>query len=88
MVRPSFFYFFVLSIFFATRWSENEIKIKIKFIRTIFELNYLVFSLILIQFKNGPNEFYFYFTNKNGNISSGAVTGGNLINLAAVEKTK
>ena len=31
---------------------------------------------------------YFYFPNENCNISPGAVTGGNLINLAAVEKTK
>ena len=45
-------------------------------------------SLILIQLENGPNEFYYYFTNQNGNISPDAVTGGNLINLAAVEKTK
>ena len=37
-----------------------------------------MFPLILIQLENGPNEFYFYFNNKNGNI----------INLAAVEKTK
>ena len=35
-----------------------------------------MFPLILIQLENGPN------------ISPGAVTGGNLINLAAVEKTK
>ena len=41
---------------------------------------------ILIQLENGPNEFY--FTNLNGNSSPGAVTGGNLFNLAAVEKTK
>ena len=47
-----------------------------------------MFPSILIQLKNGPNEFYLYFTNENGNISPGAVTGGNLINLAAVEKTK
>ena len=44
-----------------------------------------MFPLILIQLENGPNEFY--FTNKNGNISPGAITGGNL-NLAAIEKTK
>ena len=47
-----------------------------------------MFPSILIQLENGPNEFYFYFTNQDGNISPGAVTGGNLINLAAVEKTK
>ena len=42
--------------------------------------------LILIQLENGLNEFY--FTNQNVNISPGAVTGGNLINLAAIEKSK
>ena len=47
-----------------------------------------MFPSILIELENGPNEFHFYFTNQNGNISPGAVTGGNLINLAAVEKTK
>ena len=47
-----------------------------------------VFPSILIQLENGVNEFYFYFTNLNGNNSPGAVTGGNLINLAAGEKTK
>ena len=45
-----------------------------------------MFPSILIQLENGPNEFY--FTNYNGNISPGAVTGDNLINLAAIEKTK
>ena len=45
-----------------------------------------MFPSILIQLENGPNEFY--FTNLSGNISPGAVTGGNLINLAAIEKTK
>ena len=44
-----------------------------------------MFPSILIQLENGPNEFY--FTNYNCNISPGAVTGGNLINLDA-EKTK
>ena len=49
--------------------SEDEIKIKIKFIWTIFQLNYnrrkheIVFPSILNQLENGPNEFYFYFTN-------------------------
>ena len=43
---------------------------------------------ILILLENGLNEFYFLFTNSNGDISPSAVTGGNLINLAAVEKTK
>ena len=38
-----------------------------------------MFPSILIQVENGLNEFYFYFTNQNGNISPGAVTGGNLI---------
>ena len=33
-------------------------------------------------------NFIFINTNENGNISPGAVTWGNLINLAAVEKTK
>ena len=33
-------------------------------------------------------NFIFINTNENGNISPGAVTGGNLINLAALEKTK
>ena len=47
-----------------------------------------MFPSILIQLENGLNEFYFYFTNLNGNISPGAVTGDNLINLAEVEKTK
>ena len=42
----------------------------------------------MILFENGPNQFYFYYTSKNGSISPGAVTGGNLINLAGVEKTK
>ena len=32
-------------------------------------------------------NFIFINTNENGNISPGAVTGDNLINLAAVEKT-
>ena len=45
-----------------------------------------MFPSILIQLENGLNELY--FTNSNGNISPGAVTGGNLINLAAIEKTK
>ena len=45
-----------------------------------------MFPSILIQLENGPNEFH--FTNLNGNISPGAITGGNLINLAEVEKTK
>ena len=45
-----------------------------------------MFPSFLIQLENGSNEFY--FTNLNGNISPGAVTGGNLINLAAIEKTK
>ena len=47
-----------------------------------------MFPSILIQWENGSNEFYFYFTNKNGNILQGAVIGGNLIILAAVEKKK
>ena len=38
------------------------------------------------KWSESPNEFY--FTNSNGNISPGAVTGGNLMNLATVEKTK
>ena len=39
-VRPSFFYCFVLPIFFRNKLGlEDEIKIKIKFIRTIFQLN-------------------------------------------------
>ena len=59
--------------------NKNKNKIKIHFI---------VFPSIYIQLENGPDEFYFYFTNKNDNISPGAVTGGHLINLAAVEKTK
>ena len=46
----------------------------------------------MIKFKfyilNGPKEFYFYFTNLNGNISPGAVTGGNFINLTVVKKKK
>ena len=41
-----------------------------------------MFPSILIHLENGLNEIYFYFTNSNGNISPGAVTGGNLINLA------
>ena len=45
-----------------------------------------MFPLILIHLENGLNEFY--FANKNGNISPGAVAEVNLINLAAVEKTK
>ena len=47
-----------------------------------------MFPSILIQLENGLNEFYYYFTNEIGNISPGAVTGANKINLAAVEKTK
>ena len=43
---------------------------------------------VKIKLENGLNEFYFYFTNQNANFSPGAVTVGNLINLAAVEKTK
>ena len=45
-----------------------------------------MFPSILIQLENGLNEFY--FTNSNDNISPGAVTGGNSINLTAIEKTK
>ena len=68
-----FFLFFVLRIFFHNKLgSEDEIKIKKKFIQTIFQLNYtkfvfpsiliqLVFPSILIQLENGPNEFYFLF---------------------------
>ena len=33
-------------------------------------------------------NFIFILPAENGNISSGAVTGSNLINLAVVEKTK
>ena len=33
-------------------------------------------------------DFVLYFANKNGNISPVAVTRGNLINLAAVEKRR
>ena len=44
-----------------------------------------MFPSILIQLENGLNGFFFQL---NDNISPGAVTGGNLINLAAVEKTK
>ena len=42
-------------------WGDIAIligKMKIKFIRTIFQLQF-VFPLILIQLENGPNEFYF-----------------------------
>ena len=35
-----------------------------------------MFPSILIQLENGPNEFYFYFTNLNDNISPGDVTEG------------
>ena len=35
-----------------------------------------MFPSILIQLEGGPNESYFYLTNKNGNISPGAVTKG------------
>ena len=38
IIRP-FFYFFVLQIFSQQVLSEDEIKIKIKIIRTIFQLN-------------------------------------------------
>ena len=37
---------------------EDEIKMKIKFIRIR-----IVFPSILMQLENGQNEFYFYFTN-------------------------
>ena len=59
---------FVLPIFFKLGL-EDEIKIKMKFIRTIFQLNSnrrkqeIVFPSILILFENGLYEFYFYFTN-------------------------
>ena len=46
-----------------------------------------MFPAILIKLENGLNEFYFYLP-LIGNISPGAVNGGNLMNLAAVEKTK
>ena len=67
-VRPSFL-FFVLPIIFLTSKGTSEGEIKIKFIQTIFKLNKnrrkheIVFPSILIQFENGLNEFYFYFTN-------------------------
>ena len=43
---------------------------------------------VSFNFNSIEKLFYFYFTNSNGNISPGAVTGGNLINLTAVKKTK
>ena len=42
--------------FFST--AARLIKLKIKFIWTIFQF---VFPSILIQLENGPNEFYFLF---------------------------
>ena len=57
VMRQLLFYF---TDFFRNKLGvEDEIKIKIKFIQTIFQLN----PSILIQLENGPNEFYFYFTN-------------------------
>ena len=38
-VRPLFFLFFVLQFFCNKLVSEDEMKIRIKFIRTIFQLN-------------------------------------------------
>ena len=49
--------------------SEDDIKLKIKFIQTIFQLNQnrrkheIMFPSILIQLENGLNEFYVYCTN-------------------------
>ena len=46
----------------------SEVKIKIKYIQTIFQLNLnrrkhkIVFPSILIQMENCQNEFHFYFT--------------------------
>ena len=39
VIRPSFFIFYFTDIFRNKLVSEDEIKIKIKFIRTIFQLN-------------------------------------------------
>ena len=60
-----FFYFLFYRFFRNNLGSEDKIKIKIKFILTIFQLNKnrrkheIVFPSILIQLGNGPNEFYF-----------------------------
>ena len=37
-----------------------------------------MFPLILSKLENNLNEFCFYFSNQNGNISPDAVTGGNI----------
>ena len=55
--KAKVFFIFCFTDFFRNKLgSEDEIKIKIKFIQVI------VFPLILIKLENGPNEFYFYFT--------------------------
>ena len=52
---------------FVFSTAARLIKLKIKFIRTIFQLNKnrrkheIVFPSIFIQLENGSNEFYFYF---------------------------
>ena len=63
-VRPLLFYLLFYRFFRDKLGLEDEIKIKIKLIRTIFQLNLnrrkhenSVFT-ILIQLENGPNEFY------------------------------
>ena len=45
-----------------------------------------MFPLILIQLENGPNEFY--FTKLKWQYLTKCCHWGNLINLAAIEKTK
>ena len=62
----AFFIFCFTDFFFNKLWSEDEIKIKIKFIRTIFQLNKIEgntnrVSFDFIQLENGLNEFYFLF---------------------------
>ena len=94
LFRPSFFYFLFYRLFLqqvrvgGRNKNENKIHLDQLPIELKSKETRFVFPLILIQLENGQNEFYFYFTNQNGNISPGAVTGGNSINLAAVEKTK
>ena len=90
-VRPSFFLFFCFTDFFSQQvlvGGRNENKNKIHSDRFPVELNrrkHTKSCFLLFQFNWKMVRMYFIFIIP---ISSGAVTGGNLIKLAAVEKTK
>ena len=72
VLRPSFFYllfyqFFSQQIRVGGR-NKNKNKIHSNHFSIVLKsketrIHEIVFPLILIQLENGPNEFYFYFTN-------------------------